>query len=61
MGAVEDDNDEVSRQLAALDGCREEIIRDLNVQDVMTELLSGLVITHRDKQYIDHEVTNTIM
>jgi hypothetical protein len=44
------------QNMLALYRCREQIISDLDVQDVIPELLSKLAIDHRDKQLIDHEV-----
>jgi hypothetical protein len=52
MGLDED----LSRQLQALYHCHKQIVTDLDVQDVLPDLLSCLVIDHRDKQLIDHEV-----
>lgn len=45
-----------SRQMVDLYRFRKEIIKDLDVQDVLPELLSKLVIDYRDKQLIDYEV-----
>jgi len=51
-------DDEVSRQLAGLYRIRQQIVCDLDVHDVLTELLVEFVITLKDKEYIEHEVKN---
>ncbi|ODN02648.1 Apoptotic protease-activating factor 1 [Orchesella cincta] len=49
------DEQEIARQITSLLKCRKAIVADLDVHDVMPELLSKFVISHADKQRIDHE------
>lgn len=51
------DDREVFRQIKLLGKSKKSIISDLDVNDVIPDLLSKFVISHADKQRIDHEVS----
>lgn len=55
------DEQEICRQLIMLARCRKAIVADLDVYDIIPDLLSKFVISHADKQRIDHEVSLIIM
>lgn len=50
------DEQEVYRQISLIAKSRKAIVADLDVYDVVPDLLSKFVISHADKQRIDHEV-----